>query len=136
MPLAAPVPRSIAAWILSAGMLTSRAFWTASRSRKLPSASPPPSLAAIVISRLALVKACPRLASTTAFLCLMPAHFEWPDMASSVLRTCFRGFYLDSVRRHPHGRGTPRPYISLSPDDADAHQVPLARSQDVSVTES
>src|SRR5690349_21702285 len=64
----------------SAGMLISRAFWTASRSLKLPSGLPPPSRAAIVISRLARVKACPRLASTTAFLCLIPAHFEWPDI--------------------------------------------------------
>src|SRR5215475_6621703 len=61
-------------------MLTSRAFWMARRRRKLPSTSPPPSLAAMVISRLARVNAWPRLASTTAFLCLMPAHFECPDI--------------------------------------------------------
>src|SRR6266849_2691444 len=48
-----------------------------------------PSLAEIVISRLARVNACPRLASTMAFLCLMPAHFEWPDTRND-LRTCFR----------------------------------------------
>src|SRR6266581_4173044 len=69
----------MAAWIRSVGMLISRAFWIARRKRKLPSTLPPPSLAAIRISRLALVKAWPRLASTIAFLCLMPAHFEWPD---------------------------------------------------------
>src|SRR5712671_5002165 len=33
----------------------------------------------MVISRLARVNAWPRLASTMAFLCLMPAHFECPD---------------------------------------------------------
>src|SRR4030088_2076884 len=60
-------------------MLISRAFCIARRSRKFPSGFPPPSRAAIVISRLARVNACPRLASTMAFLCLMPAHFEWPD---------------------------------------------------------
>src|SRR5256714_5966136 len=63
-------------------MLISRAFWTARRSRKLPVGSPPPSFAAIVISRLARVNAWPRLASTTAFLCLMPAHLECPDIYS------------------------------------------------------
>src|SRR5258708_4067000 len=60
-------------------MLISRAFWIARRKRKLPSLLPPPSFAAMVISRLARVNAWPRLASTIAFLCLMPAHFEWPD---------------------------------------------------------
>src|ERR1700693_6612033 len=60
-------------------MLISRAFCIARRKRKLPSLLPPPSFAAMVISRLARVNACPRLASTMAFLCLMPAHFEWPD---------------------------------------------------------
>src|SRR5260370_27626708 len=63
----------------SVGMLISRAFCIARRSRKLPSELPPPSLAAIVISRLARGKAWPRLWPTMAFLCLMPAHFEWPD---------------------------------------------------------
>src|ERR1700675_3656 len=70
----------MAFWILSVGMLISRAFCIARRSRKLPSTLPPPSFAAIRISRAALVKAWPRLASTMAFLCLMPAHFEWPDI--------------------------------------------------------
>src|SRR5258706_2207033 len=60
-------------------MLISRAFCTASRRRKLPSTLPPPSFAAIRISRAALVNAWPRLASTMAFLCLMPADCEWPD---------------------------------------------------------
>src|SRR5215467_4514880 len=69
----------MADWMRSAGMLTSRAFCTASRRRKLPSMSPPPSRAARVISRLARVNAWPRLASTMAFLCLMPAHLECPD---------------------------------------------------------
>src|ERR1700730_16297203 len=70
----------MAFWMRSVGMLISRAFCMARRRRKLPSGLPPPSLAEIVISRLARVKAWPRLASTTAFLCLMPAHFECPDI--------------------------------------------------------
>src|SRR5690348_2815313 len=66
--------------IRSVGMLISRAFCIARRRRKFPSGLPPPSRAAMVISRLARVNACPRLASTTAFLCLIPAHLEWPDI--------------------------------------------------------
>ena len=40
------------------------------------SGSPPPALAAEVISRMSLVKSFPRRESTTAFLCLMLDHFE------------------------------------------------------------
>jgi hypothetical protein len=34
----------------------------------------------MVISRISLVKMRPRLASVAAFLCLIVAHFEWPDI--------------------------------------------------------
>ena len=60
--------------MFSAGMLTSRAFWMARRSRKLPTGSAPPSRAATESSAATLVKAWPRFASTIAFLCLIPAH--------------------------------------------------------------
>ena len=50
------------------------------RRRGLPSGSPPPALAAMVISLIRRVKILPRLASSAPFLCLMVAHFEWPDM--------------------------------------------------------
>src|SRR5258708_15091587 len=82
----------------SVGMLISRAFCIARRSRKLPSGLPPPSLAAIVISRLARVKACPRLWSTMAFLCLMPAHFEWPDKLEVTSEHAFGDF--SSLQEH------------------------------------
>jgi len=51
---------------LSDGMFASLALRIASRSRGLPSGSPPPMRAAIVISRISLVKTLPRLASTEA----------------------------------------------------------------------
>ena len=41
---------------------------------------PPPVLAAMVISLMRRVKILPRLASSAPFLCLIVAHFEWPDM--------------------------------------------------------
>src|SRR5579875_1158474 len=68
--------------MLSFGIEASRAFWTASASDGLPSMSPPPSFAATVIARESLVKCWPRRWSTTAFLCLIEAHFECPDMGS------------------------------------------------------
>jgi hypothetical protein len=34
----------------------------------------------MLISLMMRVNAFPRLASVAAFLCLMVAHFEWPDM--------------------------------------------------------
>src|ERR1700758_4318400 len=52
----------------------------ASASAELPSGSPPPSRAATEIARASLVKCWPRRASTTAFLCLIEAHLECPDM--------------------------------------------------------
>src|SRR5437588_8094125 len=79
-----PVPLAIARSMLSLGIEASRAFWTASASVGLPSGSPPPSRAATVIARASLVNCCPRRASTTAFLCLIECHLEWPDMRTSL----------------------------------------------------
>src|SRR4051795_13301398 len=73
-----PVPFAIARSMLSLGIEASLAFWIASDSAGLPSASPPPSFAATVIARASFVKSLPRRASTIAFLCLIPAHLECP----------------------------------------------------------
>src|SRR5512134_1861959 len=66
--------------MLSAGMLAPLALSTAVRRRGLLSGSPPPMRAAIVISRISLVKSFPRLASSAPFLCLMECHLECPDI--------------------------------------------------------
>src|SRR5580658_9920364 len=66
--------------ILSLGMFSALAAAMAERRRGLPSGSPPPALAATMISLIRRVKILPRLASSAPFLCLMVAHFEWPDM--------------------------------------------------------
>jgi hypothetical protein len=79
-PSSCPVPRSNARSMLSFGMFSFFAAKIAVRSRGFEFASPPPILAAIVISRINLVKMRPRFASVAAFLCLMVAHFECPDM--------------------------------------------------------
>src|SRR5205809_7816373 len=65
--------------MLSAGMFSALAAAIAVLRRGLVSASPP-FLAAMLISLIRRVKILPRLASSTPFLCLIVAHFEWPDM--------------------------------------------------------
>src|SRR5690348_16884026 len=65
--------------MLSAGIETAFAATIAVRRRGLPSGSPP-LRAAIVISLIRRVNSFPRLASRAAFLCLMVAHLECPDM--------------------------------------------------------
>src|SRR6266581_4884685 len=42
--------------------------------------SPPPWRAAMMMARLSLLHSLPRLASMAAFLCLIVAQWEWPDM--------------------------------------------------------
>src|SRR5437773_7033449 len=68
--------------MLSAGMFTDLAFSTAVRRRGFELGSPPPRRAAMDISRMILVKIFPRLASRAAFLCLIDAHLECPDIGS------------------------------------------------------
>src|SRR2546428_1415107 len=67
--------------MFSAGMFTDLAPAIAVRSLGLLPGSPPPALAATVISLMYLVKTCPRLASVAPFFRLMVLHFECPDTA-------------------------------------------------------
>jgi len=66
--------------MFSAGIFSALAARIAVRSRGLPSGSPPPPFAAIVISLMRRENILPRLASVAPFLCLIVAHFECPDM--------------------------------------------------------
>src|SRR6516225_275704 len=75
--------------MLSAGMFSALAAATAVRRRGFFSGSPP-LLAAMVISLISRVKILPRLASSAPFLCLIVAHFEWPDMIQPLLFTRVR----------------------------------------------
>src|SRR5437773_12550236 len=89
--------------ILSAGILTPLASWIALRNRGLPSASPPPIRAAMVISLMSFVNMRPRFASMAPFLCLMLCHLEWPDIDYSLVSAQF-GFSLAQLeeRRMSH----------------------------------
>ena len=69
------------------GTFTARARSIASRSRKLPSGSPPPSRAASMISRVILVKMAPRFTSFAPFWRLIWDHLEWPDIVLNTMAT-------------------------------------------------
>src|SRR5881628_3374156 len=86
-PSSSPVPFLTARSMLSSGMFSALAASIAVRSRALPPGSPPPCLAAIVISRISLVNAAPRLASATAFFRLICFHLLWPAMRTSPRQT-------------------------------------------------
>src|SRR3954454_2723637 len=79
-PASAPEPRLTARSMLSSGTEVLRAFWIASYSVGLPFGSPPPVRAATSMFLISLANILPRLASTTAFLCLVVAHLECPLM--------------------------------------------------------
>src|SRR3989344_5804305 len=72
---------AIARSMLSVGILKFRARSTARRSLGFVAGSPPPSLAATLTARASLENKFPRLASVAAFLCLIWAHFECPDIS-------------------------------------------------------
>src|SRR6266516_6845754 len=79
-PASAPDPRFTARSMLSMGTEFLRALWIASYSVGLPSGSPPPVRAATSMFLISFANSLPRFASTTAFLCFVVAHFEWPLM--------------------------------------------------------
>src|ERR1700683_768950 len=90
--------------MLSLGMFSALAAAMALRRRGLPSGSPP-DLAAMVISLISWVNILPRLASSAPFLCLIVAHFEWPDMRTSTSLLFWK--CGAKGRRHRDFRGMP-----------------------------
>src|SRR3954470_15768073 len=67
--------------MVSIGTDESRAFWNMVRRVAFDSGSPPPSRAATSTWRMSLANSFPRALSCAPFLCLIVAHFEWPDIA-------------------------------------------------------
>src|SRR5437660_891211 len=94
--------------MFSFGIFSFFAARIAVRKRGLEFGSPPPMRAAIVISRMIRVKTRPRFASVAAFLCLIVAHFECPDMThprlfhvtAGLLRSSMEEF-LRRMAEHP-----------------------------------
>src|SRR2546430_6502723 len=93
--------------MLSLGTELDLALAIASARVGLPAGSPPPVRAATSTFLMSFANSLPRRASTTAFLCLVVAHFEWPLIASSPSR-CRRTAHAASRRRSAPG-GTPLP---------------------------
>src|SRR3954467_12394800 len=73
-----PAPRLTARSMLSLGTELDFALAMASASVGLPAGSPPPVRAATSTFLISFAKSLPRRASTTAFLCFVVAHLEWP----------------------------------------------------------
>src|SRR4051794_37101150 len=102
--------------MLSLGIEASLAFCTARPSAALPTMSPPPSFAAVVIARASFVKSLPRRESTIAFLCLIDAHLECPDI----------GRIVEASPRVGSGRllaGSPRAYSRRCTRDGGIAQM-------------
>src|SRR5665648_509210 len=79
-PASCPDPRLTARSMLSLGTEVFLAFWMASKRVGLPTRSPPPVRAATSMFLISLANTLARRASTMAFLCLVVAHLECPDM--------------------------------------------------------
>src|SRR6478736_3019718 len=77
-----PAPRLMARSMLSFGTEGFFAFCTASYSVGLPARSAPPILAATSMFLINLANDLARRESMIAFLCLVVAHLECPDMPS------------------------------------------------------
>src|SRR4051812_17129284 len=97
------------------------AFWIASKSVGLPAGSPPPIRAATSMFLISLVFILLRLASTTAFLCLVVAHLEWPDISDPFLSRRWSPS-IRPGRRRPGGRDRrpPPPGGTTSPSGGPA----------------
>src|SRR6202008_1430072 len=87
-PASSPAPRLRARSMLSLGTEFFWAFWGASYSVGLPPGSPPPTRAATSMFLISRANILPRRASTTAFLCLVGPHLEWP-LVPPYLNSCF-----------------------------------------------
>src|SRR5499427_4859062 len=91
--------------MLSAGMFSALAAAIAVRRRGLVSGSPP-LLAAMLISLIRRVKILPRLASSAPFLCLILAHFEWPDIVLPRVERTFMAQDFAPRRKSQDSLGT------------------------------
>src|SRR2546428_10550 len=117
--------------MLSAGILAALADSTAALSRRLPLGSPPPCLAATVISRRILEKSFPRCTSALPFLRLIWDHRECPDMSSpSLLDGCLEPLdTLEPVRPPLLGLGPAPPLARGLGHEARARPGPEVRAQ-------
>src|SRR5687767_12661080 len=109
--------------MLSTGMFSARALCTARRRRKLVSGSPPPSFAATMISRVSLVKSCPRFASAAPFLRLIVDHLLCPDMVTPLylVRKIHVKHYRKLYQRPPESGNARLPVLVSHGRRPDTH---------------
>ena len=81
----------MARWMLSLGIDSALAFWTASLRRGFIVGSGSPCLAATVISRASLENIFDRTASWRPLRCMMFLNCEWPAMAPLSIIRSFSG---------------------------------------------
>src|SRR3954451_15996184 len=106
--------------MLSEGMFSALAAATAVRRRGFFSGSPPV-FAAMVISLIRRVKILPRLASSAPFLCLIVAHFEWPDMEDLRNQICAQtGTEISRIRMRTNGEYSTRRGSSQRGEDCES----------------
>src|SRR6202044_3632949 len=124
-PASRPLPRRTARSMFSFGTELFFAFWIASYRVGFPAGSPPPVRAATSTFLISLANSLPRLASTTAFLCLVVAHFEWPLIAQPACEPASRQVphHLAEIRMHPSVPGQ----FGV---EGRGQQVPLANYND------
>src|SRR6266498_4843484 len=100
---------------LSFGMFAARLLSRARRSRGFIPGSPPPILAAMVISLLSFAKILPRLASIAPLKCFTFAHLLCPAISRSLFHSHWIGrVNLHGVQKARLGVGAPsRPSFGL-----------------------
>src|SRR5438105_5646518 len=95
--------------MVSVGTDASRAFWNMVRNVAFDSMSPPPSRAATSTWRMSLANSLPRALSAAPFLCLIVAHFEWPDISHTLHEELMEPQVTGELRveRRHHDRARP-----------------------------
>src|SRR5213594_2040966 len=113
-PGSSPVPFWIARLMFSWGMFASLAISVAALRRMFALGSPPPFLAATVISRRIFEKSLPRWTSALPFLRLICDHRECPDIAlPSFVRECrLESFHALEPQLTPGHRLAPAPLLT------------------------
>src|SRR3989454_7550245 len=113
-PGSSPVPFWMARLMLSCGMFASLADSMAALRRMLALGSPPPFLAATVISRRIFENSFPRWTSALPFLRLICDHRECPDIAlPSFVRECrLESFHALEPQLTPGHRLAPAPLLT------------------------
>src|SRR5262249_8483962 len=100
---------------VSFGMLAARAASTAARSRGLAAGSGKPLRAAVVNSRISLVKTLARFLSCAPLRYMMFLNWEWPAMVTAERMEVGPGNHSIArrIRRHPLHEAPCRPRIEV-----------------------